>query len=84
LIVFPLAIASKLCLKNFHDKIDVIELDFLFFLIKDFGDEFVDFPCSPSQFRVKVILDVVVTSLGHFLSNSGPFVTDFAVKLEEF
>jgi hypothetical protein len=50
LIIFPLAIASKFCLKNFHYEIDVIEFDFFFFLIKDFGDKFVDFAGSPSQF----------------------------------
>jgi hypothetical protein len=30
-----------------------------------------------------VIFDIVVTSLRHFLSNSGPFVADFTVKLKE-
>lgn len=84
LIVFPFAVAPKLGLENFHDEIDVIELDLFFLFIKDFGDEFVDFSGSPSQFRVKMIFNVVVTSLRHFLSNSRPFVTDFAVELEEF
>ncbi len=31
-----------------------------------------------------MIFDIVVTSLRHFLSNSGPFIAYFAVKLEEF
>ena len=32
------------------DEVDVIELDFFFFFVKDFGDKFVDFSGCPSQF----------------------------------
>ncbi len=84
LIIFPFAIASKLCLKNFHNQVDVIELDLFFFLVENSSNELVHLPGSSPQFWIKMIFNVVVWSIWHFLSNAWPFVSYFTVEFKQF
>jgi len=81
LVILPLAISSEFSLKNFHYQIDIIELDLFLFLVENPPNKLVDFPSSPSQLRVKMIFNVVVASIRHFLSYSRPFVANFTVEL---
>lgn len=61
--IFPLTIASEFCLEYLHDQIDIIELDLFFFFVENPSNEFVDLSGSSSQFGVKMIFDVVITSV---------------------
>jgi len=82
LVIFPLAISSELCFKDLHNKIDVIKFNLFFLFVEEPRDEFINFSSGSSQFRIEMILYVVITSIGHLLGDSAPFVPYFAVELK--
>jgi len=80
--IFPLTVSSELGFKDFHNKIDIVKFDLFFLFIEEPRDELVHLSSSSSQFGIEMILNIIITPIGHFLSDSAPFVSYLAVELK--